>query len=716
MLRRTATVAFSATLVIILTFEANTVWSQTNSNARVGALITGSFWKHTHAAQKRIDQDTIQAVSPQNRSALSLSSSRQVLDQSTDPSARIVPNHIPLDGLAHFPHSVVTNINDSPPISIAIQDPQQRNLDPQRAQQILDSLNTDSNRKQSNISQTDLLRQQLSKKIKLPSKAERQRIQRNTQQVQHSAAVEPSIDDPFSDGSIQGAAPQLPQNQLFEPLAPSERSTDIFESAFEVIDDQGKEFTITVRRSKLLRSPVDIYRTAVVDPTICEIIQFTPNEVSIIGKSQGSTNLTFWFEESNKKPTTYLVRVIPDPERRREQENQFALLEEVIQELFPDSSIELVLVAKKIIVRGQAKDGGEAAQIMQIIRGEASTRNRQNNLGNRNGRGGASNQGMGGGYAAQVLSDDETGRRANSDIQIINMLRIPGPQQVALRVKIAELNRSAARGFGVDLEGTINFGGDDGSQVFLQSILNVATGNAPALITQFDGDDISVGIRHLEEHGVVRLLSEPTLVTMSGRPATFVAGGEFAIPTTVGVSGAAAVTTDFRSFGAIISFLPVVLNKDRIRLEVSPEFSQINSSLAVDSTPGLDVRAVTTTVEMREGQTLAIAGLLDDSMTANRSGNLPLISQWLARRDISRNETELIILVTPELVHPMEPEEVPPLPGFDVTEPTNSEFYLSGRLEGKATREYRSTVWPSLRRRYRSGSADWTSGPFGHGQ
>ena len=711
MLRRTATVALSATLVIILTFEANTVWSQTNSNARIGALITGSFWKHTQASQKRIDEDTLEAISTQSHSARSLSHSRQVLDQST---AATTPNHTPIGGLAHFPRSVVTNINDSPPIYIAIQGPQQPNLDPQRAQQLLDSLDTDPGLKQSNVSQTDLPSQQFSKKIKLPSKAERQRIQRNTQQVQHSEAAEPFNNDPFSDESLQNSAPQLPQNQLLEPLAPAARSTDVFGSAFEVIDDQGKEFTITVRRSKLLRSPVDIYRTAVVDPKICEIIQFTPSEVSIIGKSQGSTNITFWFEESDKKPTTYLVRVIPDPERRREQENQFALLAEMIRELFPDSSIELVLVAKKLIVRGQAKDAEEASQIMKIVRGEASSRNRQNNLGNR--IGGVSNQGIGDGFAAQVLSDDETGRQANSDIQIVNMLRVPGPQQVALRVKIAELNRSAARGFGVDLEGTINFNGDDGSQVFLQSILNVATGNAPALITQFDGDDISIGIRHLEEHGVVRLLSEPTLVTMSGRPATFVAGGEFAIPTTVGVSGAAAVTTDFRSFGAIISFLPVVLNKDRIRLEVSPEFSQINSSLSVQSTPGLDVRAVTTTVEMREGQTLAIAGLLDDSMTANRSGDVPLISQWLARRDISRNETELIILVTPELVHPMEPEEVPPLPGFDVTEPTNSEFYLSGRLEGKATREYRSTVWPSLRRRYRSGSANWTSGPFGHGQ
>lgn len=84
------------------------------------------------------------------------------------------------------------------------------------------------------------------------------------------------------------------------------------------------------------------------------------------------------------------------------------------------------------------------------------------------------------------------------------------------------------------------------------------------------------------------------------------------------------------------------------------------------------------------------------------------------RRDASRNETELIILVTPELVHPLEPEEVPPLPGFDVTEPTNAEFFLHGDIEGHPSREYRSTVWPRLRKRY--GGPAMTSGPFGHGQ
>ena len=232
----------------------------------------------------------------------------------------------------------------------------------------------------------------------------------------------------------------------------------------------------------------------------------------------------------------------------------------------------------------------------------------------------------------------------------------------------------------------------------------------------FDNDELNFFIHYLEQKGVVRVLSEPTLVTLSGRSASFVAGGEFAVPTVVGIGGASAVTTDFRAFGAIISFLPVVIDKDHIRLEVSPEFSQINSDLTVNGTPGLNTRAVTTTVEMREGQTLAIAGLLDDSVSGDIAGNIPFIWRLLGRRSMSHNETELIILVTPELVHPMDPEEVPPLPGFDVTEPTNGQFFLRGWLEGNPNMDYRSTVWPSLRRRYRAGASSMMSGPFGHGQ
>jgi pilus assembly protein CpaC len=297
------------------------------------------------------------------------------------------------------------------------------------------------------------------------------------------------------------------------------------------------------------------------------------------------------------------------------------------------------------------------------------------------------------------------------------MLRVPGVQQVALRVKIAELNRTAARNFGVDVNALVNVTENvAGSKLFINSLLNSSNGSTVPILGQFDGDDIKVGLNYLQQQGVVKLLAEPTLVTMSGRPATFVAGGEFAVPTAVGVAGISAVSTDFRAFGSIISFLPTVVDKDRVRLQVSPEFSQVNSDLSVNNVPGLRTRTANTTVEMREGQTLAIAGLLEENLTANTAGNLPFLSRVFGKRSMARSETELIILVTPELVHPMEPEEVPPLPGFDVTEPTNTEFFLKGSLEGTPTREYRSTVWPRLHKRYGAGGPAMTSGPFGHGQ
>ena len=475
-------------------------------------------------------------------------------------------------------------------------------------------------------------------------------------------------------------------------------------SPFEVIDQSG-ELEVTVRRSKLLRTDVDIYRTAVVDPQICDVIQFTPREISVIGKGQGATHVTFWFRDGEHRPITYLVKVLPDPEERRRHEVQYEMLEDVLAELFPDSKVGLLLVADKLIVRGQSKDSEEAAQILAIVRGEVNHRSVRGGYGS-----------LGEGAAARILTDQETGRQSAPRINVVNMLRVPGVQQVALRVKIAELNRSAARGFGVNLDMQIDLSNKGGSALFLESMLNMIDGGATSVLGQFDGDDISLGIRYLQQHGVLRILSEPTLVTMSGRPATFVAGGEFAVPTVVGTAGLNAVTTDFRSFGAIISFLPVVIDKDRIRLEVAPEFSQINSELQVGDTPGLDIRAVTTTVELREGQTLAIAGLLDDTMRADAIGNVPIVSWLFGRRDVTRDETELIILVTPELVHAMEPQQVPPLPGFDVTEPTNGQFFLEGKLEGDPTRQYRSTIWPRLRSRYRNGSGDMIAGPFGHGQ
>ena len=482
-------------------------------------------------------------------------------------------------------------------------------------------------------------------------------------------------------------------------------------SPFEAIGESGT-VTVRVRRSLLMRTKVDIYRTAVVDEGVCDIVQFTPREISLIGRAQGTTHITFWFDDPATPPLTYLVKVEPDPAIIKNIEDKFQMLEDLVNEQFPDSKIKLVVLADKLLLKGQAKDSEEAAQILTIVRTQGQAMGAYS--------GGGLGMGVADSAATGVIPAAAAGALANQpSYQIVNMLRVPGVQQVALRVKIAELNRSAARGFGVNVAANIEFGDAvNGSKLLLASLLNTnvagSSSGGASVIANISGDDASLGIRYLQQHGVIRLLSEPTLVTLSGRPATFVAGGEFAVPTVVGSVGLNAVTTDFRAFGAIISFLPTVVDKDRIRLQVAPEFSQINSALTVGGTPGLNVRSATTTVEMREGQTLAIAGLLEDNYKATNVGDLPFLAKIFGRRDATRNETELIILVTPELVHPMEPEEVPPLPGFDVTEPTNAEFFLHGDIEGYPTRENRSTVWPRLRKRY--GGPAMTSGPFGHGQ
>jgi pilus assembly protein CpaC len=512
--------------------------------------------------------------------------------------------------------------------------------------------------------------------------------------VQQPAAAQPPAAQPPA--ALAPAAPApLPAGPALNPLPAG--------SPFEAVTEAGT-LTLRVRRSLLMRTKVDIYRTAVVDEGICDIVQFTPREISLIGRAQGSTHVTFWFDDPAQPPLTYLVKVEPDADAIKRDEYKYQMLEDLVNEMFPDSKIRLVVLADKLLVKGQAKDSEEAAQILTVLRTQGQS----------GGYGGGGLLGVGDTAATGVIPAAATGQLAGQpSYQLVNMLRVPGVQQVALRVKIAELNRSTARGFGVNLEANIDFGDAvNGSKLLLASLLN--TQGSTSVIADISGDDASLGIRYLQSHGVIRLLSEPTLVTLSGKPATFVAGGEFAVPTVVGSVGLNAVTTDFRAFGAIISFLPTVVDKDRIRLQVAPEFSQINSALSVGGTPGLNVRSATTTVEMREGQTLAIAGLLEDNYKATNVGDLPFLAKVFGRRDAARNETELIILVTPELVHPLEPEEVPPLPGFDVTEPTNAEFFLHGDIEGHPTREYRSTVWPRLKKRY--GGPAMTSGPFGHGQ
>jgi pilus assembly protein CpaC len=510
--------------------------------------------------------------------------------------------------------------------------------------------------------------------------------------------------------------PQGPNPPLIldEKLAPAKDNASPL--PFDIMDPKREtEVTVVKGRSQLLRSKLEFARTAVVDPKVCDLIQYSLNEIGFIGKALGTTEVTVWFRESNDpnvdtQPRSFAVHVVPDLHATDPHLKQ---LEAELARLFPNSKVRLRTFGQRIIILGQARDIVEAAEILNFVRGEQidATGRWVSGPGQAEHNPDlATNP-----YGDNVPGGGNLGRRGRGFIQndwsdrIINMLKVPGVHQVMLRVKIAELDRTAARNFGVNFSTSIEF---RNGTLLLQSLLNAS--NANSVIGNFSNDQLSFGISYLEKHGVIRLLSEPTLVTMSGKPANFVAGGEFAVPTVVGISGASAVSTQFVTYGAIISFTPYLLDKDLIRLQVSPEFSQVDASTTVNGIPGLTTRTVTTTVELRAGQTLAIAGLLSDSMTSNTSADWPWIGKILGPRSVSRSETELLVLVTPELVHPMEPEEVPPMPGFDVTEPDNIEFFWRGDIEGNPTRDFRSTVWPILQQRYRAGGSPMISGPFGH--
>jgi pilus assembly protein CpaC len=204
----------------------------------------------------------------------------------------------------------------------------------------------------------------------------------------------------------------------------------------------------------------------------------------------------------------------------------------------------------------------------------------------------------------------------------------------------------------------------------------------------FENGEIAVFMNWLAANGTAKILTEPNVVVLSGRQARFLAGGEFAVPTIVGIGGAAGQTTSFRGFGTSLLVTPTVVDRDLIRIATVAEFSDLNQGAAVNGVPGTSARRVETTVEMREGQTLALAGLLSLRSVVEVTripwlGDLPHIGPLLfSSKKASQEENELLILITPEIVRPMDAHEVPPVPGFEVTHPMDHEFYKHNMVEG----------------------------------
>ena len=432
------------------------------------------------------------------------------------------------------------------------------------------------------------------------------------------------------------------------------------------------------RHSQLVITDSRVRRIAITDSTIANFVQYSENEISVVGLELGRTDLTLWFENQDA-PSIYEVTVVRDASLEEQRTVDFGRLERRIKTLYPNSSVALIPIGAQVIVRGQAFDGEEAASILQVVRTEvirslrqgAATDDELGLTGVGGGLGGAGGAGQGG------PGNNNQGQNFR-DI-VINELVVPGEYNISLRVIVAEINRSELRNAGVDWRILFNNNSESVGA-------NLGGGFGTTLSGIFENGEIEIFIRWLQSNGTIKLLAEPRLTVLSGTGASILAGGEFAVPTVTGIGGGS--TTSFRGFGTSLVVTPTVVDRDLIRMQVTPEFSQLNAQNTVSGIPGTNVKRVHTTVELREGQTFAIGGLISRQSLAEVS-RVPLLGDipWLGPRvfqskTASEAETELLVLVSPEIVRPMDADDVPPLPGYNVTHPTDDELWKRGQTEG----------------------------------
>lgn len=501
---------------------------------------------------------------------------------------------------------------------------------------------------------------------------------------------------------------------------PSPQKQAEYQQYIEQTVDPENTLDVVVHRPRLLVFKEAPTRVQIADQAIANFTLITEREISVAGEKVGSTLLNLWFADATaprgQKVLSFLVRVMPDPEAKHRLELVYKALEEEINRNFPNSWVQLTLVGDKLVVRGEAKDTVEAAQILQVV-GANAPGGQQQNTG-----------GLGGQFRQQQLGDlmnapvDIASQNQNMlgmpqdfvaaqqqaaevgisnqilrvNANVINLLRVPGEQQVMLRVSVAEVNRNALRTIGVNFTIT----NDNGVKVF-QQLAGAATIGAGNLPTMLDNGQVSLAINALRTLSLARSLAEPNLVTSNGQPAMFFAGIQFPVPAATATFGAVGQGVNFVPAGVSLMFTPAITDRDRIRLRMTANVSTrdpaASATVSGTNVPGLNARTFFTTVELREGQTLAVAGLLQNNFgsTADRIplwGDLPLIGTLGGSRSTTSQEQELVILVTPELVHPLEACNTPPVPGADVFEPGDVEFYLLNRLESRRAYDFRASA------------------------
>lgn len=414
---------------------------------------------------------------------------------------------------------------------------------------------------------------------------------------------------------------------------------------------------LVLGKSIVIESPVPVERASIAGPDIADVLVLSPRQIYVSGKSIGSTNLTLW-REGGGVFSVFDIRVGPD----------LTALKQQLHKLFPDEEyLQVTSANEHIALSGAISSAARLSRALAVA--EA--------------------------YAPE---------------KVVNLLRVGGVQQVMLEVRIAEMNRDLARRIGVNL-GFMSADGDSWGATTLNDLSAIVPvrdatflpgplstlspwgyvplSNNGLLRFNTDGNSWTVFVDALKEGGLVKVLAEPTLVALSGQEANFLAGGEFPypIPQTFGT-----ISIEFKKYGVGLSFTPTVLSENLISMRVSPEVSELDftNAIAIQGfiIPSITTRRVSTVVELGDGQSFAIAGLIRETVRERIKkypvlGDVPVLGALFRSSEFQKNESELIVIVTPRLVSPQANVEHV-LPTDLMTEPSDLDFYLMGKMEGES--------------------------------
>ena len=401
-----------------------------------------------------------------------------------------------------------------------------------------------------------------------------------------------------------------------------------YDASFNSTVKEAIPINVLVGQSRVINFDRPIGRFSISNPEIAEAVMVRPDQVLVNGKAFGQVNFIAW-EKADSKFIVFDVFVRAN----------LSLIDSQIRALFPRDDIRLSQANGSVVLSGTVTDPANAAQADSVVQA--------------------------------------------AGFKTVNMLASPvkNAAQVQLSIRVAEVSRNKLRDLGTSFayqggpgNGGFITGGGPGSLSEVSNGLMQGTFTSAMNIFLMGGNTAQM-IRAMQTNGALRALAEPNLIAMDGQVASFLAGGEFPIPIIQGGGGSgSAVTIQFKEYGVRLNFKPTIIDEDHIRLELEPEVSTIDFANGVRFEgfviPALRTRRARTGVELRDGQSFALAGLLDNSETRSLSkvpvlGDIPILGNLFKSSQFQKQETELVFIVTADLVKPVNRDDLPDMRGID---------------------------------------------------